>query len=804
MSQDLGIDGYGDADLIAERDGAAVYRCRATRFDRDVVVKVVAGNGFDPKLYEQETRALRAFSDTPNVARVLDAGISANGERYTAMEYAPRGSVADQMSAGVAIPFSESLRIATKTARAVASVHDAGLVHGNITPTNVLIDLRGEPLLSDIGSTTITGTRRPSVAHAAPEVLLGQKPNTASDIYALGSTIYSMLAGFEPFADVAATAEERAIWKRDHDPRPLSELGAPQRVSDIVARCMARRPSDRYASARIVAEALAHATPPANENGASNGNGAGNGNGNGHAAPVLAAEPLVAAAPAVVPTPAPVPVAAAAAALDAPTVDAAAPPAPSVASTAAATAPAIDDIVAAPGARPATTFVPLGDMAEVPQTLPGAEPDFDRTAVTFQTEQRARRRRRSRGRIAAVLAVVIALIVGGVAIAVVHGNNNSAAPPPSTVPRVVHHANPAMSLTFPTVQLGTTPALVSQLWSTTSDRRVLTSTIGVSNASRSVLRGTLRVVVPKAVSQSLNGLQFVPHYSAVISADPKVAYRMVIPPGGRFVVHWVVHYPTALTPARFKELAKDQTRDLANDAKSLGAPIPKPVAVALSVDPNSAILQMTDANRQPKVALHVTESFSGFVLHDPVLWQSTNPSVADVDANGLVTGFAAGNVTINATVGTNTVHAAIAVQDHTTTTTVATHPGNHPTSPPGTQSPPRTTATSQPPRTTTTRRPTTTTHPTTTTQAPTTTTEAPTTTTTTTPRVPANPDVNGDGVVGCIDAGLVNDYIGTTNAAEDINGDGVVNSADLAAVLADYTHPDGDGTTRPDLGCPPP
>jgi hypothetical protein len=90
--------------------------------------------------------------------------------------------------------------------------------------------------------------------------------------------------------------------------------------------------------------------------------------------------------------------------------------------------------------------------------------------------------------------------------------------------------------------------------------------------------------------------------------------------------------------------------------------------------------------------------------------------------------------------------------------------------------------------------------------APTTTTQAPTTTTTvpvTVPPQPANPDVNGDGVVGCIDAGLVNDYIGTTNAAEDINGDGVVNSADLAAVLADYTQPDGDGTTRPDLGCPP-
>jgi len=75
----------------------------------------------------------------------------------------------------------------------------------------------------------------------------------------------------------------------------------------------------------------------------------------------------------------------------------------------------------------------------------------------------------------------------------------------------------------------------------------------------------------------------------------------------------------------------------------------------------------------------------------------------------------------------------------------------------------------------------------------------------TVPPTPANPDVNGDGVVGCIDAGFVNDYIGTTSAAEDINGDGVVNSADLAALLAQYSVGNTvDTSTRSDLGCPPP
>ena len=60
-------------------------------------------------------------------------------------------------------------------------------------------------------------------------------------------------------------------------------------------------------------------------------------------------------------------------------------------------------------------------------------------------------------------------------------------------------------------------------------------------------------------------------------------------------------------------------------------------------------------------------------------------------------------------------------------------------------------------------------------------------------------------MVGCIDVGLVADYIGTNSAAEDINGDGVVNEADVQADLADYTVGDTvDITTRPDLGCPPP
>ena len=93
--------------------------------------------------------------------------------------------------------------------------------------------------------------------------------------------------------------------------------------------------------------------------------------------------------------------------------------------------------------------------------------------------------------------------------------------------------------------------------------------------------------------------------------------------------------------------------------------------VALSIDPAQATLVMTNAHRRPTVALHTTESFDGVVLHDPVLWHSTNPSVSDVSPTGLVTGYSKGTTVINATIGHVSVSAPITVVDNTTTTTVA-------------------------------------------------------------------------------------------------------------------------------------
>jgi tRNA A-37 threonylcarbamoyl transferase component Bud32 len=773
LTQDLGIDGYGAADLIAQHDDTAVYRCNAARFDRDVVVKVVAGNGFDPQLFEQDARALRSFSDTPNIARVLDAGVNTHGERYTAMEYAPRGSVADQMTAGVAIPPGAAMSIAIKTARALASVHDAGLIHGNVTPTNVLVDARGEPLLSDIGGTTIGGARVPSVAHSAPEVLSGQRATTASDIYALGSTIYTLLAGREPYGDLIASPEELRDWKCHHDPAPLRDLGISTRVSDIIARCMARRPTDRYAAARIVADALALAAQPEN----------GNGNGNGAGAPPLA-----------------MPVARSRSTNgDSPGVPVAAVPvaAEAVAVGAAATlAPAPADV---------PTFVPLGDAPTAPPVpiAPAGDSGELLPPVVYPQEREGRGRA---VRIVAVIVVLALLVGGGLAVAAVHEHNKkSASPPPTTLaPLPPHHASTALSMTFPTVQLGRTPALVSQLWATSTDRRTMTATLNVSNASVSPLHATLRVVVPKQIARTVSQVAFTPKYSVVITADPKVAYRMVIPARGRYAVHYVVHFAAPLSASSLNALAKVEVHDLAADAKQLGAPPPKQVPVALSIDPKQATLTMTNAQRRPTMALRTTESFDGVVLHDPVLWRSTKPSVSDVDATGLVTGYSKGKAVIQATIGHVTVSAPITVVDNTTTTTVASH---HTNPPPPTE--PRITAGTSPPpstapRTTTTLAPTTTT-----TQPPTTTTTQPPTTTTTTvpvtvPPVPANPDVNGDGVVGCIDVGLVADYIGTNSAAEDITGDGVVTEADVQQDLADYSQPNGDGTTRSDLNCPPP
>lgn len=147
-----------------------------------------------------------------------------------------------------------------RVADGLAFLHAHRVVHGDIKPSNLLVDERGAPRIIDLGLATVEGQIedgfRGTLGYAAPELLRGQPPTPASDIYALGATAYQLVTGHRPFeaADPAALA---VLPLQTLPASPSSRVpDLPQPLSELILRMMARDPSCRPVDAGLVGSAL--------------------------------------------------------------------------------------------------------------------------------------------------------------------------------------------------------------------------------------------------------------------------------------------------------------------------------------------------------------------------------------------------------------------------------------------------------------------------------------------------------------------------------------------------------------------
>lgn len=266
---DLGIPGCGPAEPIGSGGFGVVYQCWQERFGRMVAVKVLAltpeevGRG----RFERECLALGKLSSHPNIVTVYDSGFTAAGQPFLAMEYVAGGTVAAHVTQHGPWPWIEAAGCVIRLSGAVETAHRGGILHRDIKPENVLLSEFHEPLLSDFGLARLqdmaqsrSSTLTTSLPYAAPEVLDGEPASTAADIYALGATLYLLLAGRAAFTrpgEEAVSAVMRRIFSTDID-----EL-RPPRVTDevwrVVALAMSKRPQDRPGSALELAEWLSRA-----------------------------------------------------------------------------------------------------------------------------------------------------------------------------------------------------------------------------------------------------------------------------------------------------------------------------------------------------------------------------------------------------------------------------------------------------------------------------------------------------------------------------------------------------------------
>ena len=254
---------------IADGGFSAIYRADQPQFGRRVAVKILDPAGLNHQdlltRFERECKTLGMLGSHPHVVSVFDAGVTKSGRPYLVMEYLRAGSLADRLDADGPLPWEEVLAIGVSLAGALQSAHQAGVLHLDITPANVLVGPGGEPKLADFGIARLKAAAGATTqalgftpGYGAPELFQGEEPAAAWDGYGLGATLYALLVGRSPFLQShdEKPSVEVIIGRTLFGPVPDLDPGPPEGLRAVVRRAMARRAADRYESAAELGEAL--------------------------------------------------------------------------------------------------------------------------------------------------------------------------------------------------------------------------------------------------------------------------------------------------------------------------------------------------------------------------------------------------------------------------------------------------------------------------------------------------------------------------------------------------------------------
>lgn len=256
---------------LARGGMATVYQAVDTRLTRTVAVKVMhVGLGDDAEFarkFDREARAAAKLSH-PNVVSVFDQGhdysTDGHGSRpYIVMEYVDGRTLRDVISSESPLSPTRALELIEPVLAALASAHDAGLVHRDVKPENVLISDRGQIKVADFGlakaisaqtSTATQGLLIGTVSYLPPELVTTGKADARADIYSTGVVLFEMLTGRKPHTGETPIQVAYAHVHNDV-PRPSevrANSGIPPYLDALVARATAREPNLRPHDARVM------------------------------------------------------------------------------------------------------------------------------------------------------------------------------------------------------------------------------------------------------------------------------------------------------------------------------------------------------------------------------------------------------------------------------------------------------------------------------------------------------------------------------------------------------------------------
>ncbi|UCC44425.1 MAG: protein kinase, partial [Candidatus Zixiibacteriota bacterium] len=232
-----------------------VWLADDTKLKRQVALKFMPAHAAtDASLKARFTREAQAAAKLshPNIVTVFEVG-EFNGRPFFAMEYVPGDTLRDIIKGGK-LTTSEAVRITMQVCEGLHKAHEAGVVHRDMKPGNIIIDEDNRPRILDFGLATLagdekltkTGSTLGTVGYMSPEQVEGKQVDHRSDLFSVGVILYEMLTGRRPFEGDNDAAVVKAITDANPEPVARFKSGVTGELQQIVDKALTKDPSLRY------------------------------------------------------------------------------------------------------------------------------------------------------------------------------------------------------------------------------------------------------------------------------------------------------------------------------------------------------------------------------------------------------------------------------------------------------------------------------------------------------------------------------------------------------------------------------
>jgi serine/threonine protein kinase len=255
---------FSDVRLLRAGSRFTIYEGHDASTNRDVAIKVPdeSSGTWLHDVLAAEGRVLATLGGHPNILTCYQQIRIDDGRPALLLEHC-RGTLYDALQHDDSMALQDVVAIGIKLAGALETVHRYGVLHCDVRPRNVLVTEWGEPALAgfdeavDIGEAASRAPLHHLTPHTAPELLEGNEPTTASDVYGLASTLYELVAGRAAFRAYVGESPATVIVRVLSNPvKPIISPNVPLEMSDLLTWSLSPDPSKRPPSPAWIAEEL--------------------------------------------------------------------------------------------------------------------------------------------------------------------------------------------------------------------------------------------------------------------------------------------------------------------------------------------------------------------------------------------------------------------------------------------------------------------------------------------------------------------------------------------------------------------